>query len=455
MKTKTRDLTKGNITSQLIAMAIPLIATSFIQTTYSLIDMVWIGRLGSNAVVAVGTASFIINMAIALSTIVVTGTAIKIAHKFGAKEYDEIKEYIVNAFIVILFLAFLYASLVIHFKHEIIGFFNINDQWISLHSKKYLVISMLGIPIMYMNQLYTSTLNSFANSKLSFKLNSVGLLVNVILDPLLIFGVGGYLKFGVEGAAYASVIGRSIVLLLYIMHSRGVVDIHEIKFKLNKNKLKEVFKLGLPNMIQRVSFIAIGIIMARLIADFGATGIAVQKIGVQVESISYMTIGGLNGAVSVFIGQNFGVKNMKRIASGYKKALLISLAFGLFTTTILTVFSKDIFALFVSDSLTIDMGAKYLKIIGLSQMFMCIEIVSMAAFNGIGKTHVPAIVSLTFTSLRIPFAYILSRNLMMGVDGVWWSISATSMIKGIILVTLFSTFLYRQLSKLEGVVSNA
>lgn len=452
---KTQDLTNGDITSQLLAMAIPMIATSFIQTAYSLIDMIWIGRLGSSAVASVGTASFLINMSVAIFTIIATGTSIKISHRFGAKDYGPIKAYIVNGRIIALLIALVYAALMIVFKHEVIGFFKINDPLIQLHAEKYLVISMLATPFMFLNTLYTSTFNSFGNSKLSFKLNTVGLALNIILDPLFIFGVNGFMALGVSGAAYASIIGRIVVFILYVYQSRDMETFQNLRYKIDIERLKEVLKLGFPNMIQRVSFIAIAMMMARLISSFGATGIAVQKIGLQVESISYMTIGGLYGAVSIFIGQNFGVKNIARIRSGYKRALLISSAFGLTTTLLFIIFAKPIFMLFVSDKETIALGVNYLQIIGLSQMFMCIEIVTMASFNGVGKTYIPAAVSLTFTSLRIPIAYILSKQLMMGLNGVWWSISATSMIKGLLLVTLFLIFLYKKNNMFESEGANA
>lgn len=451
----TTDLTQGNVYKQLKTIALPLIATNFIQTAYNVVDMIWIGRLGSDAVISVGTASFSINMAIALFTLIITGTGIKIAHSFGSKEYEKIQRYIVNGVIMAILMAILYSTFIIAYKTEVINFFNINNALIQENAEKYLVVSMFGTIFMYMNALFASIMNSLGNSKLSFKLNSVGFITNMLLDPILIFGVGGYLKFGVVGAAYASIIGRFIVFILSLIASKKMLTQKIPEFRIYFSEVKEVFIIGIPNAVQRVSFTGIAILMAKLIAGFGPTGIAVQKIGLQVESLSFMTIGGLYGAMSVFIGQNYGANNWYRIKKGYKAGLLFSLIFGGFTTVLFVVFPRQIFSIFIQEETTIVMGVEYLRIIGLSQLFMCIEIVTMASFNGLGKTYIPAIVSLTFTGLRFPAAIMISKVLMLGIDSVWWSISITSMFKGVLLVLLFLAYLAHKTNKIKGGVTNA
>ncbi len=441
---QTRDLTQGNITSHLVHMAIPLIGTSFIQTTYNLIDMIWIGKLGSSAVAAVGTASFFINMSMALAMIFVTGTGIKISHHFGAKQYHKITQDISNGVLVALVLGMLYGGLLILFQQQAINFFRLNNPNVQLLAERYLRISMVGTPIIYVNLLFTSMFNSFGNSRLSFKINSVGLITNIVLDPLLIFGIGSFAGFQTDGAAYATVLSRLVVCILFLITYKRFTAVPKEPLSLNLPALKEVSRLGLPHMVQRVSFIFISMFLARLITQFGDTGIAVQKIGVQIEALSYMTIGGLHGAMSVFVGQNFGVGDMERIRRGYGKALRISAIFGLGTTALLTIFPRAIFSLFMQEPEALNMGVIYLRIIGLSQVFMCIEIVTMASFNGVGKTYVPASVSLIFTSLRLPIAYLLAVTFALGLNGVWWSISITSMIKGVLLVSLFTAYLYKQ-----------
>lgn len=442
----SKDLTKGNIIRGLFGLAMPIIATNFIQIAYSMIDMIWVGKLGSNAVAAVGTASFFINLALALFALVVTGSGINIAQSMGAKKEEDVKIYINNGFIMSFILAMIYSGIVIIFRKNIIGFFDLGNYDVEKMAMQYLIISAIGILFMYFNALFVSIFNSLGNSKMPFKINTIGFILNVILDPILIFGWLGLPRLGVLGAALASLIARILVSILFYIMSRKYIRILRGGIKIDIKKAFKVLKLGAPFTVQRVTFTAIGIVMAKIISEWGATAIAVQKVGLQIESISYMTIGGLHGAMTAFVGQNYGSKDYNRIKEGYKSAVFITVCFGLITTTIFTLFPYEIFSIFLKDPVSIEMGIYYVRIIGFSQVFMCMEIVTNASFSGVGKTQIPSFISIIFTSLRIPLAIFLSRT-ALGLNGVWWSISITSMIKGTLLVSWFVIYLNTVLRK--------
>ena len=196
--------------------------------------------------------------------------------------------------------------------------------------------------------------------------------------------------------------------------------------------MNEVLKMGIPITVQRVTFTIISIIIAKIIVQWGADAIAVQRVGIQIESISYMTIGGLQSAIAAFIGQNYGAKQFKRIHEGYKKALFITVIFGVCISILLIVFPKQLFSIFLTEKASLELGIHYLRIIGFSQVFMCMEIMTIGAFNGIGKTYIPPIFSIIFTALRIPMALVLS--IPFGLNGVWMSIAISSVFKGVVLV---------------------
>ncbi len=443
----SQDLTEGSISKGLLSLAVPIIATNFIQTTYSMVDMIWIGMLGSNAVAAIGTASFFINLAISLFVLISTGSGIKIAQSVGAKKSEEAKTFITNGVIMTFVLALIYSIFIILIRKSIVGFFNLGSYETEKMASIYLVTSMVGIIFMFFNTLFTIILNSFGNSKLPFKINTIGFGMNVILDPILIFGVLGITGLGVFGAALATLISRIIVFIIFLIQSKNYFQIFEDGLKFRLQKAVEVLKLGAPFALQRVLFTLIGITIAKIISSWGATAIAVQKVGLQIEAISYMTIAGLHGAMSAFVGQNYGAKKPQRIKSGYRIALLMSGTFGLLTTTLFIVFAREIFSVFLREPESLTMGTNYLRIIGLSQMFMCIEIISNASFSGVGKTYIPSIVSITFTSLRIPIAIFLSGITWLGLNGVWLTISLSSMFKGTILMTLFLVYLKIKINK--------
>ena len=218
----------------------------------------------------------------------------------------------------------------------------------------------------------------------------------------------------------------------------------------DKSYLKRIFKLGLPASIQTGLFATIAMIIAKIIAQWGPTPIAVQKVGSQIESLSWMTAGGFSTAISAFIGQNYGAGKWDRIKEGYRKGLVIVGIIGIFATLLLTLGANPIFRLFIPhDEEALGMGITYLRILGLSQFFMAIEIATQGAFNGLGKTIIPAGVGVLFNGLRIPMALILSTT-SLGLNGVWWSISISSMFKGIVLTTWYMILLKKSPNSNNG-----
>lgn len=310
-------------------------------------------------------------------------------------------------------------------------------------SKQFLLISIMGTVFSILNTLYATILNAMGNSKQPFHIFSVGLVLNIILDPFLIFGVGSFEGWGVVGAAIATLTANIVVTLLFVIKTRHSELIAKSSVW-DTHLMKEVIRLGIPITIQRVTFTLISIIIAKIIVRWGAEAIAVQKVGIQIESISYMTIGGLQGAIAAFFGQNYGARQLDRIKQGYQKALLLTSVFGIIISLIFILFPQQLFSLFLSDEASLELGTDYMRIIGFSQLFMCMELMTVGAFNGIGKTHIPPIFSITFTALRIPLALILSEP--FGLNGVWMSIALSSVFKGLVLVFWFR----RSLGKMKG-----
>lgn len=436
----TNDLTQGPIMPTLMKLTLPIIATNFISTTYGLVDMIWVGRLGSGPVAAIGTASFFINLAIALSTMITIGTGIKVSHCMGAGQKDKAKSYIHNGFMMSIVLGILYMIFIVLTKNQLIGFFDLGNDEVELMAEQFLLISTIGIVFSIINTLFATIINSMGNSKQPFHIFSIGLIFNIVLDPFLIFGVGNFDGFGVAGAAIATLAANILVTSLFIMNTRNSELISSSSSR-DIRQMKEVIRMGLPITIQRVTFTIISIIIAKIIVRFGADAIAVQKIGIQIESISYMTIGGLQGAIAAFFGQNYGARRLDRIKEGYHKAMVMTSIFGIIISLVFILFPQQLFSLFLSDEASLVLGGNYMRIIGYSQLFMCMELMTVGAFNGMGKTHIPPIFSILFTALRIPLALVLSEP--FGLNGVWMSIALTSVFKGIILVFWFKRSLRR------------
>jgi Na+-driven multidrug efflux pump len=189
-------------------------------------------------------------------------------------------------------------------------------------------------------------------------------------------------------------------------------------------------------------------VLARIIASWGPTPIAVQKVGSQIEAISWMTAGGFQSAMSAFVGQNYGAQKWERVNRGYRVGMVIVSFVGVFATVLLFFGSRTLFAVFIQEEEAIQYGIQYLKILAFSQLFMCVEITTAGAFNGLGRTTPPSIVGVVFNALRIPGAIILAST-SLGLDGIWWAISVSSIFKGIVLTTWY-ILLTRKQVKLES-----
>ena len=442
---KKIDLTKGNVMNVLLALALPIMGTSLLQFTYNLVDMLWVGRLGSDAVASIGSSSFFTGMGYAINALIMIGTGIKVSHCMGKEDHEGVKEYIQTGMILSAVIGVCYMVILLGFGRSFIGFLQLNNEKVASDAYLYLAWSAPMLFFGFFNNLFSRIFASLGNSKSALKINVVGVVTNIILDPILIYGA----KWGVAGAAIATLIANIIMFMLYLRVGKDVFVVH-LKKKVDLKKVKEITQLGTPIAFQRILFTLINIMLAKMIATFGADAVAAQKIGLQIESITYMVTGGLNGAVASFIGQNYGAKEYNRLHKGYRTALVIGIIYSALSTLIFWIFPEQLAGLFVEKQATIAIASGYLRIIAYSQIFNAMEMVSNGFLTGIGKPKIPSYVSVIFTALRLPMAYICIRYL--GVEGIWWSITLSTILKGSILVSIYLFRIKEKLIKdLSGV----
>nr|WP_307990351.1 MATE family efflux transporter [uncultured Niameybacter sp.] len=436
---KRIDLTEGSMVGKLIKLSLPIMGTSFIQMAYNMTDMIWIGRVGSSAVAAVGTAGFYTWFAMAFIMISKIGAEIKVAQSIGEKDYEGTKHFITSAVQINVVLSILYGIAMYVFADPLIGFFKLGDANIIEMSKVYLIVMAFSMVFYFMNPVFTSIFNGLGDSKTPFILNTIGLIFNMVFDPLLILGLGPIPPMGVLGAALATAAAQVVVSLCFIivLIRRKESYLHINLFaKPHWDSIKTLCVIGFPAAVQSGLFTLFSMVLGRIIAIFGPVSIAVQKVGSQIEAISWMTAGGLSTALGTFTGQNYGASKYDRIEKGYKVTMGLSLALGIFATVLLVGFGRPLFAIFIPEAEAIAGGEVYLRILGYSQLFMCIEITTTGLFNGLGRTYIPSIMSILLTGARIPMAYFLCRPEILGINGVWWSVTISSILKGIVIVAI-------------------
>jgi len=200
---------------------------------------------------------------------------------------------------------------------------------------------------------------------------------------------------------------------------------------------------------QRVSFTIVAIFMARIISNWGATAIAVQKVGIQIEAISYMTAGGFLSALSTISGLAYGAGDYRKQWQAFRSGMLLAFVLGTVTSVIIIIFAEPLFSIFLNDPESVAMGTEYLVILGFSQLFMVMELMATGAFFGWGKPNIPAISGIALTVLRIPMALLFTELWNNALSSVWWSISISSILKGILLVVLY-VILFRSFIKKQN-----
>ncbi len=443
------DLLNGKIVPTLMRLALPIMGTSLVQMAYNLIDMIWIGKLSADAVAAVGAAGMYLWISQGLSNIPRVGGQVKAAQAIGAGNIERAAGYMQAAFHMGAMLMALFIAACLSFNGPMIGFFKLNSPEVVADARSYLIIVSIGAVFTFTSQIFTGMFTAMGASTTVLRSTSVGLVANAILDPLLIFGVGPFPRLEVAGAALATIIAQGLVCMMFIIAAkRDTFLFHHIRL-LRKSQITnwiDVVRIGLPVALQSLFFSFLSMVIARLVAGWGDLAIAAQKVGGQIESISYMTAEGFGTAVNAFTAQNFGAKKPERIKKGYMTAIGIMAAWGIITTVILIVFPAQLFRIFITDESVLPIGVSYLRIMGYSQLFMCLEITSAGAFQGLGKPIPPTVTGILGNLARIPMAVMLSAT-VLGLDGVWWSITISSCAKGIVVFTWFVIILRRFLAK--------
>lgn len=439
---KTTDLTQGSIFQGLWIMAVPLISASFIQMAYSMTDMLWLGHLGTTSVAAAGAAGFFTWLCNAFSLLTKIGSEITISQAIGSKDLKRANIYANQAIKLSVFIAFGYACFILFFAPNLIGIFDFEAD-VSEQAIGYMRIVAPGLFCQFNNNTFSGLYNGQGDSKTPFRVTAVGLVVNIVLDPLLIYGYGPFPALGTAGAAIATAISQFVVFSIFarkVFSSRFSLGKMTLFARLNKQFAQRIVTLGLPVSIENAMFSIFSLTLATLAARWGAVGVATQSIGSQIEAISWMTAAGFSTALASFTGQNYGAGNYERIRQGYRLTLRISCSVGAVAGILFWVFNKEIFSVFVNEDAAIIAGGEYLKILAISQLFMVMEAVTAGAFNGCGNTNPPALVSIVFTGLRIPMAYWLTTFPELGLTGIWWSVTISSIIKGSVLFLWFKYF---------------
>jgi putative MATE family efflux protein len=434
------DLITGPILPTIIKLAWPVVATMFVHTAFLITDMIWVGRLGAPEMAGVISSVFIIWILFSVAEVVTAGLVAIIARHYGAKNYGRAGYVAAQAIgfstllsVVVTIIGFTFASDIMAFmgtEPDVAGF-----------GVDYLRIRFAGALFLLWYEVGTSIFRATGDTKTPMVLSIVAVGGNILLDPCLIFGWGPFPEMGVKGAAIATVVanfGAVLGFAIYILRGRLTLCIKWFEvLRMDVKLIIEMVRIGLPLSLNGIVFSIVYVFINKITAEFGTEAIAALGVGNRAESVSYLICFGFAVAVSTMVGQNLGAGRPDRAEKAVWITLGITGAITLVITMAFLLIPELITRVFISDAKVIDMSVDYLRIMAISQVFMAAVIVLEGAFSGAGNTMPPMIIGIPSSVLRVPIAYVLCFVLGFGVNGVWWAITSTMVISGIVMVLWF------------------
>jgi putative MATE family efflux protein len=368
---------------------------------------------------------------------------VAVGQSIGAKKMKRAAIYASHSTTTSITLGIVWVCILAVFAEQILSFFKLADD-ITEEAVLYLRILTISLPFQFLSYNFTGIYNGAGRSAIPFRNNAAGLVLNMILDPVLIFVAG----LGLHGAAIGTVIAQLFVFALFFYQIRvGNPILGHFSFFVKPKGiyLKRIFFLGTPVSVMNSLYAFINMNLARVASIHGGhLGLMSQTTGGQIEAITWNTSQGFSTALSAFVAQNYAANKLERGKKAYYYTWRVMFTLGIIVSICFVLFGAQIFGIIVPEESAMKAGAQYLFVMGLVQVFTMSELTTQGMFNGIGRTIEPAVVSITFNALRIPLAYYLASQ--MGIVGVWWAIAISTLCKGTILPIWFAV-VYKRVKK--------
>ena len=429
---------KKPILPLLASMAMPMVLSMLVNSLYNIVDSFFVAKISEQAMTALSLVFPVQNFINAVAIGFGVGINAQISFQLGAKNIKNANIAATHGMLFNIIHGIIFTVICIPFMPVFLSMFTKAQEVIS-SGVQYSTIAFAFSTVIMISLSFEKIFQAVGRMKLTMISLMIGCISNIILDPLLIFGIGPFARMEAAGAAIATVTAQVIVTAVFLVKAvrdqefLGNVRIWEV---VPVSYMKTMVGLGLPSAIQNLIYAGISMVLTRFVAVWGDAAVAVQRVGSQIESISWMTADGFAASINSFAGQNFGGKRYDRVQKGYFVAAACMFVWGTFCSFLLIFGAQPIFRLFIQETDVIPMGVQYLTVLGLSQMFMCIESMTVGALSGIGKTFLSSIISISLTSARVPLAFLLQRT-PLGLNGVWWALSLTSVAKGIIFFIVY------------------
>lgn len=412
------------IRSKILSLILPITIENVLQTLAGFISMGMIGRIDAVAVSALGLSMRITQIIWALFKGITTGASVFVAQAYGAQDYKKLRNVVQQTLLSSIALVII-LQIIIYIKAPVLlGIFKPKPELLD-NALVYLRTVSFGLPFMVTMLVVAGVLQGMGNAKVPMRIAMVMNAFNIVFSYILIFGNFGMSALGIRGAAISMVIaqftGASIGLYV-LFNKNGVLGSLNNRsfFKLDTRQVVDVYKVGMPTALESIFWQLSAIVLTKVILTFGTTAMASYQLGLQAESLSYMPAMGFSVAATTFIGQTLGAKKPEEGRIYLRETVKGSLIITGISVAILVFLPRQVMMLLTDDPDVINLGTKYLFIMGLVQVPQNLSWVLNGALRGAGFTSVPMLVAgVGLWGIRIPLSLLLTYRFNMSIIAIW------------------------------------
>lgn len=428
----------------LISMSLPMIISMLVQALYNIVDSIFVAQLNEQALTAVSLAFPVQNLMIAVAAGTGVGINALLSKSLGEKKHEQANAIARNGIFLALLSCMVFAIL------GLIGsrlFFQVQttDELIVEYGAQYMSVVTIASLGVFMQITFERLLQSTGKTIFNMVTQGTGAIINIILDPILIFGWFGFPKMGVTGAAVATVIGQWIAALL------GIVFNHKFNREINasmkgfkpcKKTIGAVYKIGVPSIIMQSINSVTTFAMNNILLMFNSTAATVFGVYFKLQSFVFMPVFGLTNGMIPIVAYNYGARNQKRIKDTLKLSIGIAVGIMLVGVIIFQTAPTTLLRMFDASELMIEIGVPALRIISLSFIFAGYSIICSAVFQALGNGVYSLIISVARQIVVIiPVAFIFAK--LFGLGMVWWSYPIAEIVS-VVVCTIFLKRIFKE-----------
>ncbi|MBN3041146.1 MAG: MATE family efflux transporter [Candidatus Omnitrophica bacterium] len=436
------NITNGTLKYSIWKLALPLMVGALLQNLFSLVDLFFVGRLGYIAVAALSIAGVIISVIMLAAIGISVGTTALVAHFIGKKDYDSADNTLFQTILVSFFCSLLMIVIGIFATEPLLRLFGAHPEVIP-GAASYLKISFIWSISIFLFIGLNQALRGSGDAVIPLKVLVIANIINIGLDPLLIFGPGFFPRMEVAGSAAATVISRMIgviILLRHVAFGNSSLHLNRKTFKINFPIIIRMIKIGFFASVEVFMRQISLLLLLRLVTSFGPACLAAYGIAIRLRMTVMMLGFGMGIASAVLIGQNMGAGNPKRATSAGFKTLKYYVIMVVPVAVLFFMYSHQIISVFNNNPEVVKLGSNLLRFIAVTLPFLATTIILGRGVNGAGDTIAPAIMTaIAQLGLRIPVAYMLVFIFKLGVDGIWLGINASDVCQALVMLWYFKS----------------